>query len=353
MNEQLRPLNLGEILDRTLQLYRARFLVLLGIAALPAGLVLAMASAIFLMVLGFGPGGPAANSPVLAGVLAVLFFLGAAFVALPLLVAALALCRAALNHAAAGACRGEKIDIRSSYRLAWKQGWRYGWLSILNWLATAGAPVVVLGGLFFALGIATALKAVPNDSLVGLVFLAVLLGASVFYVVAQIRLWLAFSACVVEGIDAWQAVKRGYTLSQGTRGRLFVLWILGDVLGRVLTVALAVPLIIAIELVPGANNPQHQEAAGSAILWVLTGCYVASQALIQPVYAIALMLFYYDQRIRKEGFDIEWLMEQAGMVAAPAPAVEGVPWMPPVARKPLPGPAATDYSSEPHSGDTA
>ena len=114
MNEQLRPLNLGEILDRTLQLYRARFLVLLGIAALPAGLVLAMASAIFLMVLGFGPGGPAANSPVLAGVLAVLFFLGAAFVALPLLVAALALCRAALNHAAAGACRGEKIDIRSA-----------------------------------------------------------------------------------------------------------------------------------------------------------------------------------------------------------------------------------------------
>jgi hypothetical protein len=25
------------------------------------------------------------------------------------------------------------------------------------------------------------------------------------------------------------------------------------------------------------------------------------------------VLFYYDQRIRKEGFDIEWMMQQAGL----------------------------------------
>jgi hypothetical protein len=31
------------------------------------------------------------------------------------------------------------------------------------------------------------------------------------------------------------------------------------------------------------------------------------------------VLFYYDQRIRKEGFDIEWMMEQAGL-AKVAPA---------------------------------
>jgi hypothetical protein len=38
-----------------------------------------------------------------------------------------------------------------------------------------------------------------------------------------------------------------------------------------------------------------------------------AQSLAAPVFSIALSLFYYDQRIRKEGFDIERMMETAGM----------------------------------------
>jgi hypothetical protein len=34
---------------------------------------------------------------------------------------------------------------------------------------------------------------------------------------------------------------------------------------------------------------------------------------VLPIYSIALTLFYYDQRIRKEGYDVEWLMEQAAL----------------------------------------
>jgi hypothetical protein len=35
--------------------------------------------------------------------------------------------------------------------------------------------------------------------------------------------------------------------------------------------------------------------------------------LIGPIYSTGLTLFYYDQRIRKEGFDIEWMMQAAGL----------------------------------------
>ncbi len=42
------------------------------------------------------------------------------------------------------------------------------------------------------------------------------------------------------------------------------------------------------------------------------------QILIQPVSVIALVLFYYDQRVRTEGYDIELMMEQAGLMAPPA-----------------------------------
>jgi hypothetical protein len=67
-------------------------------------------------------------------------------------------------------------------------------------------------------------------------------------------------------------------------------------------------------LMPGANNPQHAQAAAVATFFVDYGAAFAVQALTRPVYGIALMLFYYDQRIRQEGFDIEWMMLKAGLV---------------------------------------
>jgi hypothetical protein len=46
------------------------------------------------------------------------------------------------------------------------------------------------------------------------------------------------------------------------------------------------------------------------------GVFVSS-ALIGPIYSIGLTLFYYDQRIRKEGLDIEWMMHAAGLSPQP------------------------------------
>jgi hypothetical protein len=55
-----------------------------------------------------------------------------------------------------------------------------------------------------------------------------------------------------------------------------------------------------------------------------------TNTFIGPIYATGLTLFYYDQRVRKEGYDIEWMMEAAGLTppaseireAAPAPNLE-------------------------------
>jgi hypothetical protein len=65
------------------------------------------------------------------------------------------------------------------------------------------------------------------------------------------------------------------------------------------------------------------------MLFIIYGASFAVQALTKPVYGIALMLFYFDQRIRLEGFDIEWMMQRAGLVVPAAPAAEPAPWMPP------------------------
>jgi len=127
-------------------------------------------------------------------------------------------------------------------------------------------------------------------------------------------------------------------LSSGTRGRIFLLYLLGMVLGWVLAVGVAVPAFIALALVPGLQGPQHSETLGMAMMFVSYGSTFAVQAFTKPVYAIALTLFYFDQRIRKEGFDIEWMMHQAGMVAPPSPEPEALPWLAPsLVRNPASG----------------
>ena len=342
MNEPLRPLNLGEILDRTAEFYRARFLVFFGIAALPSGMVLTIASGTLLVLLWFGANGQALGSRAAAGAAALVFFAVLLLLALPAALASTALGTAALTHAADHAHRGDPIAILASYKQAWKQGWRYLWLYVLAGLIAVGAPLALWGGALFWAGIAGTLGWGTADTLLGLAGILGGIAFAVYYLLALVRLWLGFPACIVEQTVAWTAIKRGNLLSKGTRGRLFVLWLLGATLERLLTMVLAVPLMIAVELVPGASTPQHQETAGTVILFILFAAFFAVQALTRPVYSIALLLFYSDQRIRLEGYDIERMMQQAGMVAEPPPLPEAAPWPARMPLKPTaaPGPAA-------------
>ena len=83
---------------------------------------------------------------------------------------------------------------------------------------------------------------------------------------------------------------------------------------------------MVMSAIPAMNGPQHAQTAGTLGVFVVYGAGFVVQALTRPVYGIALMLFYYDQRIRQEGFDIEWML-RAGMVtpAAALSVVEAQP----------------------------
>jgi hypothetical protein len=47
------------------------------------------------------------------------------------------------------------------------------------------------------------------------------------------------------------------------------------------------------------------------------GSFLAS-ALAGPISTIAVALMYYDQRIRKEAFDLQWMMDSIGHPSQPA-----------------------------------
>jgi hypothetical protein len=95
-----------------------------------------------------------------------------------------------------------------------------------------------------------------------------------------------------------------------------------------LAFGLSFPVLFVIALIPGANNPQHAQTLSMIFAFTWYGLWFAVQAFTKPVYGIALTLFYFDQRIRNEGFDIEWMMRKAGMVPNALPQPEAVPWLP-------------------------
>jgi hypothetical protein len=217
---------------------------------------------------------------------------------------------------------GEPITIRSSYKNVWNRGWRYIGLYTLQGLVIVGAPTVVFLGGLFAMIAAKVSGFSDNDGsplFGGLLFLLFIILAA-FAVWMLLRFCLAFPASVVEQTTAWNALKRGIRLSHGTRGRILVLFILGLVLNWMLTWAVTFIVVIAVAMIPSLQGQKHAQTVGMIMMFSLYGTYFAVKALIKPIYGIALTLFYFDQRIRKEAFDIEWLMQQAGMTLPPQPA---------------------------------
>jgi hypothetical protein len=319
---------LGEILDRTVHLYRSRFLLYLGISLLPTALVVVPAVVFVLLLVWLGSLGAGSAAPAVAGVAGVILFAVLGLLALPVLVGAMALAAAAMNHAVSLAYLGGKTTIREAYKFAWRQGWRYSWLLVLEGLIVWVAPIAVWIALVAISAGAAAwaqsagVGSIASGALFGLAVFLVVVGLLGYLVWMLLRLSLAFPACVIEQIGAWDAIKRSSTLSSGTKGRIFLLYLLGVALNWILSMGITLPMTIIMSQLPNANDPKHATAAGIVMLIVIYGAGIAIQALTKPIYGIALTLFYYDQRIRQEGFDIEWMMQRAGMIVPPAIAAE-------------------------------
>lgn len=324
MNEPLHPLSLSEILDRTAQLYRSRFLIFLGIAAIPAATVFVLAAAAFAFIAWMGSN--ARHGAAVSDSVVWMFLILLAILIVPVSLGASAVGQAAMSDAAASVFLGKKITIRGSYSATWKRGWRYVGLYALQGLVIVGAPLVLfcLALMAMILGKVKGYEANDPSALFGGLLFVLLFALTAFAVWMLLRLCLAFPASVVEQTSAWNALKRGVLLSRGTKGRILVLYVLGVILNQVLAIGFTVPALVAMAFIPGLQGQAHAQTAGIVAMFVVYGSYFAVRALIKPVYGIGLTIFYFDQRIRKEGFDIEWMMQQAGMAptsAQPAPAL--------------------------------
>ena len=335
METNLRPLTLGEILDRTAQLYRTNFLLFAGIFAVTNGIVLVLV----LLAEGLSPAYRAIQTTgkFQPGSWAVLAVVGLATLLL------YGASTAAITRAVAWINLDEPATVRTAYRSTLPHLGRYLWLITIALLIILGVALLAVLALSIVVGImaivfAVALKGAGTAvATVGIV-LGLLIDLAVFVVVAWVaaRYALSIPACVVEDLKARKALRRSVELTKGSRGRIFLLFLLVGVIQIGLVLLTQAPFMIY------KFSHHLQLPIGLSILSQIIS--VATGTLSGPILAAGLTLFYFDQRVRKEGYDIEWMMQAAGLTAesAPAPNPEPQPAAAPVEAAP-----AAESATEP------
>ena len=332
MNEILRPSTLEEILDRTFQLYRNNFWLFLGIAALP--LVLALVLAVPIVAI-FAIPGIAGRIDDPAATIRVIAFMFAFVIFLPLYLGLYAFSIAGITQATIAIQRGEKLTIRAALKMVRPRFWTYLWYLLLQGIMAAIVPMCISGVLLGALIYLASHSGGGIASGLAFGLLMFLAETALFGVIVWLILSYAMgmAVCVVEKKTAWQSLMRSWSLSKGTRGRIFVLFLLLLVLSFVV---LMISYLLALIVILAATFLGTGKALAVIGLIVAAIVYIVgiigTQIAIVPVPWIALVLFYYDQRIRKEGYDIEWMMQQAGLAQSPSTAspAEGASVFPPI-----------------------
>ena len=140
----------------------------------------------------------------------------------------------------------------------------------------------------------------------------VMMLAGIFVVFWMLLRWtLSIPASVMENLGVHRALKRSSILTKGGIGRIFVMLLLVVAITVVIQYAIQIPMFFLLWKSRGVPTLSTQIAAS------LGGSF--SGAFVLPIYSIALTLFYYDQRIRKEGYDVEWMLEHSTQPGSPVP----------------------------------
>jgi hypothetical protein len=269
------PLSVSELLDRMFSIYRRHFLVLVGASALPFLVMVIMG--VF-----FGVGLLALTR---GDVLSV-FTSGAAVFGIVLLVVAYLLATAvswmAVTSAVWEVQMGRTPTVRGAYKAAWE---KFG--------------TSVLAGFLFGL-------------VVGVGFLLLVVPGIMF----ELGFCLIGPLMLVEACPATAALSRSWDLTRGYRGKIFLIAIICILIAAVMSSACQLPFQAVSGFV------YHGDPGPVWFIVLSTLASLLGSILPAPLQTAALCLVYYDARVRKEGFDLQRLIEELpalSSAASPAP----------------------------------
>lgn len=304
----LRPLSTGEVLDRTFQIYRSRFALFAGLALLPAAVNVAANAGRLLY---------AAHEQNHAHLVGAIYKLQAvtgtlATISWILSMVLYGITEAATTWAVSAVYLGETASIKAAYGVALEHWFRYTLIRLRQVWALMWLPLVFVTGAVILLVMNRHQRGHllwETGLLFGLAFLALIYG-----IWAYLRVSLAVPASVVESLSVGDALRRSAQLLVTRKVRIFLLLLLMAALYMLVGV-IESPLVILLVRSRGTEAFLTQA--------INLGVGFVAGTLIWPVGAIAVCLFYFDERVRREGFDIEWMMRK--LAPAHAGGVQFVP----------------------------
>ena len=265
MTTALRPLSTGELLDRTFYLYRNHFALFVGIFALP------QLCSLTLQFVNLALKTPGAKIYILLATMAML--LGALAAS------------AAAQAATVMAVSRVHLDLPAS---------------VIDSFSRVKNKILGVVGLSLAIGIAVG---------IGCIFLLVP------GILLMLRWSLAVPAKVLENRGVGDAMSRSSELTQGNRGRIFAIWTLFIMLDIGVDSMVRWPIRVAA----GVSGAAGFLPLGWRVVMIVAT--FISSCLVGPLATIAFSLVYYDQRVRKEAFDLQLMMntlDAPGLQDAPA-----------------------------------
>jgi hypothetical protein len=316
MDSTLRPMSTSQVLDRTFHLYRNHFVLFAGISALPPAVILLWQTSFALLA--FIP--VAGRNPALSGIAFV-----AGLVAMIVgYLAALSLATGATVYAVSRVHLGHAVRIGESYKVIRPLLWRIVRIVISVAVRFTGAICIAV---FVGVTPMALLRVISPSLNPGSSILVTWVGGTLVVVAVivcaiwALRLYcsyqLAVPVCVLERLGAAACLKRSRFLSKG-KGvqRILLILFLCAILTYVLVIVLSVPIFIFAALGVAGKTPQ---LAVPMVIWQYLASFLAG-AIAGPIVTIAFALLYYDERVRKEAFDLQLLMEAMGEASSASPA---------------------------------
>ena len=257
----LRPLSVGEILDRTFTLFRRHFLLWVGIMAFPQLVAMCFDLArMFLASPGGGHRSGLGSSSVaillsilvlLVTYIAGLFAQGATFLAVSDLY---------LNR---------PVSVSDCLRRAWSEIATVFGVGLLNGLAVlAGVIALIIPGVYILC-----------------------------------RLIVSVPAALVEQRGPSDALSRSWRLTRGNAGRAFVVFLL------YVFIVMAAAMMVQLPFTIVALAYRHNFALLQTWTAIARVGTTIVNIVITPILLIATSIFYFDLRVRKEGFDLQMMLD--------------------------------------------
>jgi len=261
----LRPMTLGEVLDRTFRLYKTHFWLFAGIMSFPF-------LALFVFNVGISWFTTTQTAALRAGQIQspgtlIAAGAGGALLVMILTFVLTGIGEAATIFAVSDIYLGRPVSIRGSFS------------------QVRGHVLQVLGTIFLsalAMGAGFILFIIPG-------------------IILMCRLAVAVPAAMLEDIWPGTALSRSMDLTKSFAMQMFLIFLLTFVLVAAVTSLFTIPFVVMAAMRAPQGLPFGLVVLQDAASFL-------GQVIAAPVQTIAFSLMYYNLRVRKEGFDIEHLM---------------------------------------------